>query len=68
MDGARPPARDLPGIDALGYLTKAMRALVAAAAGAAVLLVGFFGAPLVPVAVGASVACAWLVWRARRSG
>jgi len=57
----------LPGIGALGYLTKAMRALVAAAASAAVLLVGFFGAPLVPVVMGAVVACAWLVWRARRS-
>jgi len=55
-------------IDALGYLTKAMRALVAAAASAAMLLVGFFGAPLVPVVMGAAVACAWLVWRARRSG
>jgi len=48
-----------------------MRALIAAAVSAAVLLVGFFGAPLVPVAVGAALACAWLVWRgraARRSG
>ena len=42
-----------------------MRVLVAAAASAAVLLVGFFGAPLVPVAVGVALACAWLVWRAR---
>jgi len=68
MTASPAPALDLPGIDALGYLTKAMRALVAAAASAAVLLVGFFGAPLVPVVMGAAVACAWLVWRARRSG
>jgi hypothetical protein len=55
----------LPGIAALGYLAKPMRALIAAAVSAAVLLVGFFGAPLVPVLAGAAVAGAWLVWRAR---
>ncbi|HLK09977.1 MAG TPA: hypothetical protein VKW76_01210 [Candidatus Binatia bacterium] len=42
-----------------------MRPTVAAVATSAVLLLAFFRAPLVPVAIGAGLACAWSWWRAR---
>jgi hypothetical protein len=41
----------------------AMRSVIAAVLTAAVLLVGFFGAPVVPVAVGAGIAGGWAWWR-----
>ena len=41
-----------------------MRPVVAAAASVALLLIGYFGAPLVPVVLGAALACAWGWWRA----
>jgi hypothetical protein len=37
---------------------------IAAATGISVLLVWLVGAPAVPVAAGAGLACAWLLWRA----
>ncbi|GEM_PF-2049669 len=42
-----------------------MRLAIAAAATVGVLLVGFFGAPLVPVLAGAAAAGTWSWWRAR---
>lgn len=40
-----------------------MRGVLAAVATAAILLLGFFGAPLVPVALGAMVGGAWCWWK-----
>jgi hypothetical protein len=40
-----------------------MRPVLAAAATAALLLVGYFGAPLVPVALGAALTCAYYWWK-----
>jgi hypothetical protein len=40
-----------------------MRSLVAAVLVTAVLLVGYYRAPLVPVAMGVAVAGAWVWWR-----
>jgi hypothetical protein len=47
-----------------------MRSVIAAAATAAILLVGFAGAPLLPVAAGALLACgaSWWRMRAARAG
>jgi hypothetical protein len=41
-----------------------MRFRVGAAACAGIVLVGIMGAPLLPVMLGASLAYAWLVWKA----
>jgi hypothetical protein len=41
-----------------------MRAAIAAAATVAIVLLGYFGAPLVPVALGAALTCAYYWWRA----
>ena len=40
-----------------------MRVRLAAVISAVIVLVGLFGAPVVPVMVGATVAYAWLLWR-----
>src|SRR5262249_21956941 len=44
------------------------RSVVAAVVAAAAILVVYFGAPLVPVAVGSLAAGAWVWWRGKRSG
>ncbi len=41
-----------------------MRLRLGAAAGAAIVLVGVVGAPTLPVMIGATLAYAWLLWRA----
>ena len=41
-----------------------MRLRMAAAATAAIVLVGLLKAPVIPVMIGLSVAYGWLVWRA----
>jgi hypothetical protein len=40
-----------------------MRSVVAAVLIAAVLLVGYYRAPLIPVTIGAGIAGAWAWWR-----
>lgn len=45
-----------------------MRVMLAAVITSAVVLVGFLGAPLVPVGVGAAVACGWMWWRSAQAG
>lgn len=40
-----------------------MRPVIAGAITAALLLVGYFHAPLVPVAAGAVLVCGWRWWR-----
>jgi hypothetical protein len=40
------------------------RVRVGAALGAAIMLVGVVGAPVVPVVLGAGLAYGWLLWRA----
>jgi len=40
-----------------------MRVRLAAVTSAVAVLVGFFGAPVAPVLVGAGLASAWLLWR-----
>jgi len=40
-----------------------MRVRMAAAASAAIILVGLLGAPVVPVMIGTTIAYAWLVGR-----
>jgi len=44
------------------------RSVVAAVVAAAAILVVYFGAPLVPVAVGSLAAGAWVWWRGKQSG
>jgi len=41
-----------------------MRLRLGAAVGAAIVLVGVIGAPTLPVMIGATLASAWLLWRA----
>jgi len=41
-----------------------MRPVLGATASAALLLIGFLGAPLVPVALGAALAGGWFWWKA----
>jgi len=40
-----------------------MRLRLAAAASAAIVMVGVLGAPVLPVMVGATAAYVWLIWR-----
>jgi len=40
-----------------------MRPLIAGAFTAAVIMVWYFNAPLVPVALGTALACGWMWWR-----
>ena len=41
-----------------------MRVRIAAATSAVIILVGLLGAPPLPVMIGASIAYAWMLWRA----
>jgi hypothetical protein len=45
-----------------------MRPLLAGIITAAVVLIGYFHAPVVPVAIGAILGGAWCLWRARANG
>ena len=47
----------------LGFDSPGMRSRLAAVTLASVLLVGYIGAPVMPVMVGATLAYAWLLWR-----
>jgi hypothetical protein len=40
-----------------------MKLRLAAAASAAIVMVGLLGAPVLPVMIGATVAYGWLLWR-----
>ena len=40
-----------------------MRLRLGAAAAAAIVLIGVFGAPALPVMIGATAAYGWLLWR-----
>src|SRR5207253_8515282 len=67
-------AAELPGavlaLPAWPREERGMRLRLGAAAGAAIVLVGILGSPTLPVMIGATLAYAWLLWRAvgARSG
>jgi hypothetical protein len=43
-----------------------VKSFLAAVLLTAVVTIGYFGAPVLPVALGAGLACAWWQWKARR--